>query len=88
MHHGLDLSVLLGQLHLNGHLADIMNQPGGADFLGIAHRQAPGQHVADHGAAQGVLPEFPIVILHELEDRGADNQALDNTEAQQNNGAL
>ena len=83
-----DHFVLFRQLHLDGDLADIMDKPGSADLFRILHPQVPGQHVAHHGATQGMLPKLHILRLHDLKDGGADDQTLDNIKAQEDDGAV
>ncbi len=64
-----------------------MNQPGSADLLGVTNFQMFGQHTANHRAAQRVFPKLHVLILHQFENRGTDNQDLDNIKAQKNDGA-
>lgn len=81
-----NLIILLGQFHFHRHLADVVDQAGRTHLFGIVDPQTFGQGAGHHGRAQGMLPQLHVRALHELKDRGTDDQTFDNIKTKQDNG--
>ncbi len=77
------LFILGGVFQDKDHLADIMEKPRHGDLLRILDPLLLRNRPGDRGATHGMVPEPPHDLLHDLEDRDPQQEALDNVESQE-----